>query len=277
MSTASPTAFRTATLQVPDATLHYELRGDGPLLALVGAPMDARSFAPIADLLAADYTVLTADPRGINRSTLNDPEQDSTAELRADDLSRLIAHVEAGPAIVFGSSGGAVTALALVQAHPEQVRTLIAHEPPLVELLEDRDAIRASHEDYIATYLAGDVVGAWKKFFAAANIDLPDEMVESMFGGERDPQTVADERFWFAHEMRHSDLWQPDLDALRAVPTRIIIGVGVDSTGEACDRTSAALAEELGIERTTFPGGHTGFADDAMGFAPRLLEVLRGA
>ena len=56
------------TLVVPEAELYYEVRGTGPLLVLVGAPMDAGWFAPLADLLADDYTVLTTDPRGVKRS-----------------------------------------------------------------------------------------------------------------------------------------------------------------------------------------------------------------
>src|SRR5918998_3358870 len=152
------------TLTVPGARLHYEVRGSGPLVVLAGAPMNADAFAPLADLLAADHTVVTTDPRGINRSPLDDPGQDSTPELRADDLARLITHVDAGPAAVFGSSGGAVTALALVQAHPELVRTSIAHEPPFFALLDDRERLAAQNEDLIATYLSGDVLGAWAKF-----------------------------------------------------------------------------------------------------------------
>src|SRR3954453_7670272 len=103
------TTLTTATtLDVPGARLHYELRGTGPLVALVGSPMDATSFTPLADLLATDHPVLPTDPRGINRSTLADPSAESTPELRASDLERLLAHVDRGPAAVFGSSGGAV-------------------------------------------------------------------------------------------------------------------------------------------------------------------------
>jgi pimeloyl-ACP methyl ester carboxylesterase len=148
------------TLRVPDALLHYEVRGEGPLVVLVGAPMDARSFAPLADLLAADHTVLTTDPRGINRSPVDDPDRDSTPEMRADDLARLLAHLHAGPAALLGSSGGAVSALALAQAHPELVHTVVAHEPPLDEMLDDREQLRAQTDDMIATYLSGDVTGA---------------------------------------------------------------------------------------------------------------------
>jgi pimeloyl-ACP methyl ester carboxylesterase len=264
----------THTLEVPGASLYYEVRGTGPLVALVGAPMNATSFAPLADLLAADHTVLTTDPRGINRSRATDPERDSTPETRADDLSRLIHHLDAGPAAVMGSSGGAVTALALVQAHPEQVHTVIAHEPPLAELLDDRDDVRAQTADYVATYLAGDVVGAWTKFFDQAGIGIPADVVEQMFGGERDPQDVADEHFWFAHELRGSAQWLPGVALLRDSPARIVIGVGADSTGQICDRTSAALAALLGVERTTFPGDHIGFVDHPGPFAARLRDVL---
>ncbi|WP_067472312.1 alpha/beta fold hydrolase [Actinomadura hibisca] len=270
----SPSTATTGTLQVPGARLHYEARGRGPLVALVGAPMDADSFAPLADLLATDHTVLTTDPRGINRSPLDDPDQDSTPDLRADDLSRLLAHLDAGPAAVLGSSGGANTVLALAQTHADQVHTVIAHEPPLNELLDDRDQVNAATDDMIATYLGGDVLGAWGKFMAQAGIVVPEGVLEMMFGGERDPRHVADERRWFAHELRATTRWKPDLDALRAAETRIVVGIGADSAGQHCDRTSRVLAAELGVEPTLFPGDHTGFADNPAEFAPRLREVL---
>lgn len=263
-----------STLTVPGARLHYEVRGSGPLVVLAGAPMDAAAFAPLADLLAVDHTVVTTDPRGIHRSPLDDPDQDSTPELRADDLARLIAHLDTGPATVFGSSGGAVTALALVQAHPELVRTVVAHEPPFLALLEDREQLAAQTEDLIATYQSGDVLGAWAKFMDQANITLPDGVLEQMFGGERDPQTVADERRWFTHELRATVGWQPDLGALRAAAPRIVIGIGEESAGQHCDRVSRALAGALGIEPTTFPGDHIGFVVDPERFAPRLRSVL---
>lgn len=264
----------TGTLDVPGARLHYEVRGTGPLIALVGAPMDAASFAPLADLLAVDHTVLTTDPRGINRSPLDDPEQDSTPELRADDLARLIGRLDLGPAAVLGSSGGAVTALALAGSHPDRVHTVVAHEPPLVELLDDREHLHAGTDDIIATRLRGDVTGAWTKFLAQAGIVLPDGVIETMFGAERGPREEADELRWFAHELRPTTRWSPDLAALRTAATRIIVGIGEASTGQLCDRTSRALAGALGGEPVLFPGDHTGFVDDPAGFTTRLREVL---
>ena len=261
------------TLVVEDAELYYELRGTGPLLVLVGAPMDADSFAPVADLLADDFTVLTTDPRGVKRSKLRDGGT-STPEERADDLARLIQHVDKGPADVLGSSGGAVTVLALAQRHTGLVRTAIAHEPPLDRLLPDGDDLLARSEKLMADYLAGDVIGAWKQFFAVANIRVPDGLVEQMFGGERDPQHVADERFWFAHEMRETITWLPDVAELRGNGVRVVVGIGEESAGQLCDRTSTALADRLGITPTRFPGDHTGFVDRAEPFATTLRAVL---
>lgn len=256
-------------LDVPDARLYYEVRGHGPLVALVAAPMGADAFAPLAELLAVDHTVLTTDPRGIHRSPLHDPEQDSTPQARADDLARLITHLDAGPAVVLGSSGGAVTALALAQARPDLVHTAVAHEPPLEFLLGDRDAHRAHRDDMIAAYLGGDRVGAWARFLSAADIRIPAEVMVA-----RDEQAIADERRWFLHEMAWTSSWRPDLDVLRAVPTRIVLGIGAASAGQFCDRATRALATELGIEPTLFPGGHIGFVDDPAAFAPRLRAVL---
>ncbi|MFF2554627.1 alpha/beta fold hydrolase [Nocardia sp. NPDC058058] len=263
------------TVEVDDARLHYELRGSGPLIALVGAPMDASAFVPLAELLAVDHTVLTTDPRGINRSPVHDPEQESTPRLRARDLSRLLAHIDAGPATVFGSSGGAVTVLALAQTHPEQVHTVIAHEPPLIELLGDRAELHAGTEDIIATHLTGDTLGAWAKFMSQANIQLPEGLLEMMFGGDRDPRQVADEHRWFTRELRATTHFQPDIEALRVARARIVIGIGEDSAGQLCDRSSRALTEALGIEPTLFPGDHTGFVGDPDRFATRLRAVLR--
>ncbi|MPZ00654.1 MAG: alpha/beta fold hydrolase [Actinophytocola sp.] len=274
MTSTQPVA--TAVLDVPGAHLYYEVRGSGPLVVLVGAPMGAQSFAGLADLLATDHTVLTTDPRGINRSTVDDPDADATPEQRGDDLARLITHLDAGPSAVLGSSGGAVSTLALVQAHPEVVRTAIAHEPPLQKLVGDHERLRELTEDYLDTYFAGDVLGSWRKFLDMADIAMPEELIQQIFGGPRDPQQVADDDFQNAHMLRPTSFWRPDIDALRAASTRIVIGIGDESTGQLCDRTSRALAELLSIEPTPFPGDHIGFAEDPAAFAPPLRAVLAG-
>ncbi len=125
----------THTLEIPDAHIVYDVHGplptaDGrPPLLMIGQPMDASGFATLASLFP-ERTVVTYDPRGLGRSTRNDGRVDHAPEIQAGDVHALISALGAGPVEMFASSGGAVTALALVAAHPEDVTTLVAHEPP---------------------------------------------------------------------------------------------------------------------------------------------------
>ena len=96
------------TLSVPGARLYYERRGTGPLLLLIGSPMDSTGFAGLATALAHRYTIVTYDPRGIGNSSREDATHDVTPGQQADDVQRLLAAHGDAPADVFGSSGGAV-------------------------------------------------------------------------------------------------------------------------------------------------------------------------
>src|SRR5450755_1343219 len=146
----------TKTIEVPGAVLTYDIREGGSstdaVLLLIGSPMGAGGFSTLASHFT-DRTVVTYDPRGVERSTKADPATPSTPEQHADDVHRIIAALDAGPVDLFASSGGAVNALALVARHPEQVRTLVAHEPPLAAILPDREealaACRAVHDTYL--------------------------------------------------------------------------------------------------------------------------------
>lgn len=269
----SPVAARGVTLRTSGAQLYVESRGQGPAVMLVGCPMSAYEFAPLADVLARGCTVITMDPRGIGRSHVDDRNLDVTPEVLAEDMSSVLAAFATGPAAVFGSSGGAVAALALVLTHPEQVHTVVAHEPPLEELLGDRERLRANTEAIVQTYLTGDVAGAWRMFFAGADITVPDEAALGSVPVEQDPKAMADEAFFFAHTLRPSTWWQPDLDALRHSSARIVIGIGEGSIGQVCYRTSTALASALGRAPTMFPGDHVGFVAHPEHFADRLRAV----
>lgn len=273
MTTTSPTP-RTTQIDAGDALLHVEVRGEGPAVMLFGCPMRADAFGPLADQLALGHTVITTDPRGIGASTVADRDRDVSPETLAADLVRIVDHLDIDRVSVFGSSGGAVAALAVAITHPSRVGTIVAHEPPLEELLEDRAELRADTEGMVSTYLAGDLVGAWEKFMAGADISMPDGAIAEWINGRSDPQELADEHFFFAHTLRQSTWWLPDIDALRDGPTRIIVGVGSDSVGQVCDRTSAAVATALDLERTVFPGDHTGFVEHPEEFAAQLSAIL---
>lgn len=264
----------TDRLRVPGAELYLELRGAGPLVVLLGTPMDAHAFEPLADQLAVDHTVLTTDPRGIGRSPVDDRDRTPSIERRAADIAALIEYAGRGPAALFGSSGGATTALAGAERHPDVVHTVIAHEPPLYDVLPDRDERRAGREETIRLWFAGDRVGSWRRFLANAAIEMPEEMIGAIFGGDIDAQAQADGDYQNAHLVRPSTDFAPDVERLRAGGARLVVGIGEASAGQLCDRSSRALCAALDIGPTMFPGGHVGFAEDPAAFEPVLRAAL---
>lgn len=265
---------RTHSLDVPGARLHYEVRGAGPLLLVIGSPMPAADFAPLADAMAGTHTVVTYDPRGLAHSTIDDPAQDATPDLRADDVAAVI-DAMGGRADVFGSSGGAVTGLALVARHPQKVGTLVAHEPPVIALLPEAAQQRAATEDIIETFHRDGPGAAWHKFMVNAGFDVgaqagPPPGPEPS-AGELAKQ-FADMTRFFDHELRATTGYLPDVAALRAAC--VVVGIGVDSRRLLTYRTSTALAELLGTAPVDFPGDHGGFMGAPGPFADRLRQVL---
>src|SRR5918998_909925 len=163
---------QTHTLEVPGATLQYEVGGSGPVLLLIpGGPADAGAFAPIRGGLSDRYTVVTYDPRGLSRSPFDGEPQDTSVGTFADDARRLLEAVGTGPAYVLGSSGGALVGLELVSRHPERVRELVAHEPPLTRLLDDADEHARFAREVYDTYRSEGVGPAMGKFAAGAGLD----------------------------------------------------------------------------------------------------------
>src|ERR1700728_4617553 len=157
--------MQTRTLEAPGVSHYYEVRGSGPVLLMIpGGPMDAAGFAPLADALADRYTVVTYDCRGNSRSTAEGPKDDLTVGVFADDAHRLLAAVTSEPAFVLGSSGGASYSLDLVARSPEQVRTLVAHEPPVAALLPEAAHWRTFTEEIRDIYRRDGVFLAMAKF-----------------------------------------------------------------------------------------------------------------
>jgi clorobiocin biosynthesis protein CloN7 len=263
-------------LDVPGARLYYEVRGSGPLLLLLGSPMDSTGFAAMAAELANAYTVVTYDPRGISNSTREDATQDITPELQADDIHRLLSALEGEPAYVFGSSGGAVVGLALAAAHPNQVRILVTHEPPVIELLPNSAQVRAQINDIYDTYRSEGPEAAMQKFLTHTGVGAPG----GEGGGPRsepDPQIMARMRaaadHFLAHLLRPTAFYRPKIEALRIGSARIVVAGGTTSKGQLAHRTAVALAEQLGTNVVDFPGSHIGFIEYPDACA-RLLNRL---
>lgn len=285
----------THTLDVDGAGIVYDVEGplptaDGrPPLFMIGQPMDARGFRTLASYFP-DRTVVTYDPRGLGRSVRRDGRVDNSPTVQAEDVHAVISALAVGPVDMFATSGGAVTAFALVKAHPKDVITLVAHEPPLIPVLPDAEAAaraRAAVRDVYQARGTGAGMAAfiamtsWQGEFDDAYFSrpAPDPVQFGMPAeddGSRDDPLLSD-RSWAVSSYRI------DVDALVAAPARIVIAVGEESEGVFTGRTAAATAQLLGRRATVFPSHHGGFAGPEMGypgqpeaFARRLREVLAG-
>ena len=285
------TTATTHTLDVPGATLAYDVRGplptaDGqPVLLLIGQPMDASGFGTLASHFT-DRTVVTYDPRGLSRSTRSDGETTNTPEQQAEDLHRLIGEL-GGPVDLFGSSGGAVTGLHLVSAYPGDVRTFVAHEPPMLAVLPDATAAFAAEQRVQETYHQSGWGAGMAAFIALASVqgEIPDDFGAelphpAMFGlPTADDGTRTDPLL--SGVSNAITAYRPDVAALTSSPTRVVVAAGIESQNSMTWRTSTALADILGLDLTVFPSNHGGFLGDEFGqpgqpveFAARLREVL---
>jgi pimeloyl-ACP methyl ester carboxylesterase len=288
-TTLEPT---TSTLDVPGATLAYDVRRNDsstePPLLLSGAPMGAAGFGTMAGHFS-DRTVITYDPRGSERSKLTDPSSTIAPDNQADDLHRLIEMI-GGPVDLFASSGGAVNALALVAKHPGDVRTLVAHEPPLASVLPDCDNALATCRAINDTYQRDGWGAGMAHFIAVVSHrgPFPDDFAEqpapdpAMFGMPTDDDGTRTDPM-LSQIVVTTPPYEPDFDALRAASTRIVLAAGEESTGEMANRGAFAVAERLGAEVVIFPSDHAGFMGGEYGqtgkpdeFAAKLREVLAG-
>ena len=277
----------TYTLEVPGAVLHYDVRAGGgaghPVLLLIGCPMGASGLAALAGQFT-DRTVVTYDPRGTERSQRTDgqPPGSEPGE-HAEDLRALIETLGTGPADVFGSSGGAVNALALVARHPRLVGTLVAHEPPAAQELPDRDAALAAMVGIHHTYQRSGFGPAMATFITLVSHTGP---IPPGFPGQPAPDPAVfglpahddgsrDDMLLGLHITACSG-YRHDFSALRAVPARIVLGVGAQSGQMLAGRAAVAVAERLGSTPVIFPGGHDGFLTDPGAFAGVLRTALDG-
>jgi pimeloyl-ACP methyl ester carboxylesterase len=285
------TQMTTHTLDVPGATLTYDVRPNDastePVLLLIGSPMGAAGFGTLSQHFA-DRTVVTYDPRGVERSVKTDPASPVTPEVHGDDLHRLIQALGGGPVDLFASSGGAVNALALVSRHPEDVRTLVAHEPPLATVLPDREHAMAATSAVQDTYQRSGFGAGMAQFIAivshkgpfTAEIAAQPAPDPAMFGlpaeddGSRTDPLLGQNIVTCTH-------YEPEFDALGSASTRIVLAAGEGSEGEMANRGAFAVAERLGTKPVSFPSDHGGFLGGEYGqtgdpdaFAAKLREVL---
>jgi pimeloyl-ACP methyl ester carboxylesterase len=266
------------TVKVPGARVFYRVRGSGPcLLLLGGGASDADGLDRVASCLAADYTVITHDRRGLSRSLLDDPARAPgiTIATHSDDVHRVLTALGAAPALIFGSSIGAVIGLDLLIRHPDDVRVLVAHEPPVGGLLTGDEEPPVSFTTIYAE--TGDADAAMRQFAASL---APEGLRAAAQNRPRTRAKTRNNEFFIMNDAPAVHRYELDLDALTALTaltSRLVIGGGRDGREFFPYICASRLADRLGIGLAEFPGNHGGYAIYPAEFARSLRQVLESA
>ncbi|MEU4835427.1 alpha/beta hydrolase [Streptosporangium sp. NPDC023615] len=274
------TTVITDTLRVPGATLHYEVRGTGPLLLISqSGEGDAGRSTDLVDRLADDHTVVTYDRRGLSRSTPDDPARGVTIAEHAEDVRHLLATLTDEPVLMLGCSLGALIGLHVAVRHPGRIGTLVAHEPVAPFLLPAAE--RARHERELADvqriYRRDGLEAALRAVAEVLGIDPADPAAEpGLTPQPMTPRRIADFAFFIEHDVAAVIGDTLPVSALRDTTTRVVPAVGRTTPPGVFDRHCAEeLAALLGTGIAEFPGGHNGNTSHPRAYASRLREILR--
>ncbi len=267
----------TGILAGTGAALHYQIQGTGPVLLISqSGEGDADRSRDLVTELKDSFTVVTYDRRGLSRSRLDNDGRGATMSEHADDVHRLLSAVTDVPALMLGCSLGAVIGLHLSATHPEQIHTLIAHEPVSPRLLPGD--LRAHHEHELSTlrdlYLREGLGAALPEIARTLGIDPAGEREPDLTPQPMTPQRVAN----FDHFIRHdfTAIIEDTLDtaSLKDSPTHILAATGRTTPRSVFDHLAAVgLAELLGGDLHEAPGGHNGNTTHPRAYARWLLDV----
>jgi pimeloyl-ACP methyl ester carboxylesterase len=236
------------------AEIYCEHRGDGPMLLLIhGAMEDAGFYSAAADLLAAEFTVVTYDRRCNSRSS-GDRSVDMIVAQQARDAAVVIKSIgDNKKATILGRSGGAVISLELAATRPELIDFLIVHEAPVIKLLSDSDAQRwRAFVDEIYLKYQREGWQAAQIEFMASLLNVPN----SPYPPDLNERLVDNVDFFFKHEFRHFYDYLPNIESLRNSRINMVTATGRESDGAYYVEATKALAAKLGCENVEFPGHH---------------------
>jgi 3-oxoadipate enol-lactonase len=133
-------------LEIGGLALAYEtygVAGAPPVVLLHALGESRQDWAGIAERLAEDFRVLAVDLRGHGGS---DWQGDYSCRLMADDVARLLDHLELQAVTVLGHSLGGVVAYLLADRRPDLVARLVIEDicPPFHR---DRPALERPDDD----------------------------------------------------------------------------------------------------------------------------------
>jgi pimeloyl-ACP methyl ester carboxylesterase len=275
------------TIDLPGAKLRYYQVGQGPILILIpGANGTGDIFLPLAERLKEHFTVVAIDRRDYGNSELtqslpeeaSNPNSEYRVKRDAHDVAALAQQLSEEPVYVLGSSSGAIVAMHVLKEHPEVVKEIAFHEPPINTFLPDSDYWKEKNDEIVKIALNEGLQQAMQVFGKTLNIAPLDAKSMSQPVSENDEDQKAQyERmmFWVEYEIRqytHSNITIADLAHYN---DKVVLFNGTDSKGSFPQDVNFYINEQTDIKLLDIPGGHLGYVQKPDGFAEVLLNTWK--
>ncbi|KAH8624558.1 hydrolase [Alternaria alternata] len=265
-------------LDLPNAKLHYDTFGNGPLLlCIAGADGRGAVFHDAAKHLSRSFTVVCYDRRGYSQSQhIGAQDFKNRLSTDADDASDLIAHLSTEAVAVFGTSSGAIVAIQLLIQHPDRVHSFIAHEPPAFALLPEQSRTQAAGliEHIYSLYREQGVQAAMEVFSGGLSAGKEGAKMRFCMDPTRGDEIRANSMYWFEFELRQYTSALLDLEGIKAEKTKFVPAAGITSGDGPGVGPITLLAHMLGKEVVRLPGGHISYMLEPEVFADALVALL---
>jgi pimeloyl-ACP methyl ester carboxylesterase len=237
--------------------LFWEQRGDrgAPLVFVHGSWGDHHNWDAVVPELSRTFPVFTYDRRGHSQSER--PSAQGHYEEDVADLAALITSNNLAPAHVASNSGGAIVALKLAAARPDLFASVVAHEPPLVGMIQDHPMmpqVRQRLNAVVDTLKSGDAEAGARLFVETVALgpgtwDTLTPEIRQTF--------VFNAPTWLDEMSEPESVMAVDLNRLAAFTRPLLLSQGDRSPpffAVALDRVTAAVPT---AKRHTFHGaGH---------------------
>lgn len=255
-TTARTTPARTTTVPANGTDLYAEVRGSGPAVLLIsGGTSDAGQLDRLAAELSGRHTVCAYDRRGNSRSPRPQGWTTTDADEQADDAAALLLALHLPPAVVYGHSLGAVIALNLALRHPELVERVVLHDPTMLSVVAEPQAVLATVGPVIEGGMqAGGPSAAARAFWEFAAGDALSALDRPTY-----ERMLGNGEVLFGIEFQALSGWRPDEDALRSLRMPVHCVVGRESApfmAEAahwvCERTGGTVTQVSGGHGAVF-------------------------
>ncbi|KAK4505942.1 hypothetical protein PRZ48_003907 [Zasmidium cellare] len=265
-------------LEVPGASLHYQITGQGPLLLTIsGANGSYEIWHPLTQFLKDTFTVVSYDRRGFSRSILSGSQDyEHRLDVDADDAAALIKHLSPDqPATVLGSSSGAIVTMRLVQRHSDILKIAVTHEPPAAQLNPDFPEIKKNIESIYDTYRRHGVPPAADQFCDYTMLGEERAGFQRAFDPRSGPYVFSNVNYWFEREFRYPfteftpEMFEPYKAKLLPVNAQLTNKKAFHF------RANENLTKALGLPLPIFTGGHIGYASHPEEFSKDLLKALK--